>query len=323
MKSNVISVVLLALAAVCLLPQCKKSVHVPVDPDYLDSLGAWKSVRPGGVNGNITSLWFTDAANGFFGTGTGQIFQSTDSGKNWLTLGKVSQSNVMRIFFYDRQYGFLESIDSLFITTDRGRTWRGKKLPTRPITTLCTYFTSPSTGFTSNERGVFKTSDTGNTWKQVHNFPALLSFVSPSLVYLYDGTSVLRSDDAGLNWSLQNTGAIPEGSPYACTVLQFANESVGYIKDVRYLYKTVDKGVTWTLIESRANCGDFILTDPNTAYMTAGSNIIKTTNGATSWNQIYRQNTFVDNTGIIDMFFIDTNTGWCCTSGQRIYRYKP
>ncbi len=66
------------------------------------------------------------------------------------------------------------------------------------------------------------------------------------------------------------------------------------------IWKTTNKGVTWTLTTLGVKHGSFGAvkihpTDPNIVYATTGGKIIKTSDGGTSWNTVYSESGFWGN----------------------------
>jgi photosystem II stability/assembly factor-like uncharacterized protein len=113
----------------------------------------------------IPALWFTDPENGFMARLDGDVYRTSDSGRNWKLIWSVDK-RITDIFFIDEQYGWIVG-DGGFIarTSDGGRTW----LPAAPPTThdlTSIFFLDRQKGWAvgSNSTILF-TIDGGVAWK--------------------------------------------------------------------------------------------------------------------------------------------------------------
>jgi len=137
---------------------------------------------------------------------------------------------------------------------------------------------------------------------------------------------VLKTTDAGLNWTLQNTG-----TTYGFACIQFVDENYGYASGGFAggsqlnckLIKTMNGGANWDNIDvAPGKCAGgswFISRDTGfVAYaesLYGGSTIVKTTNGGSTWTPVYT------GTGWISYFhFIDSKNGYATVNGGKILK---
>jgi len=104
------------------------------------------------------------------------------------------------------------------------------------------------------------------------------SFVGPKQTYDLDGTTVVT-------W--QTNIYSLDIAPSNANVLYAGGESGG-------LWKTIDKGLNWTLLTTNILHGAFGAvkihpTDPNTVYAATGGKIIKTIDGGANWSTVYTE----------------------------------
>lgn len=111
------------------------------------------------------------------------------------------------------------------------------------------------------------------------NAAAAWSFAGPNQTYHTDGATVVTWQT-----NIYSLDIAPSNS----SVLYAGGESGG-------LWRTVDKGLNWTLLSANITHGAFGAvkihpTDPNTAYAATSGKIVKTTDGGQSWTNVYTEN---------------------------------
>ena len=308
------------VALALIITSCGKSKNnpTPVQQTPKDTLNNWKkiTVAPGRP---IIDVWFTSASTGFIISGNSIIYQSKDGGDTWDSIpGSKTTLPLVYLFFQSPQYGYAIGPSFMQITRDGGQTWTQKKLPSQGALNFS--FVTPSTGFYNDiYTGVYKTTDTGNTWVNVYHDPNGQAgvyysyFFNDMKGYVITGLgTVAKTYDGGASWIQKATNIIsPPVNGEDFNLIQFVDSLTGYFPCRYGLYKTTDGGSTWNNIFARGGRLNIIKAlDANNAYYVSDSAIFKTTNGGQSWTEDCR----LVSESFLDMSFIDVNTGWACTS---------
>ena len=143
-------------------------------------------------------------------------------------------------------------------------------------------------------RLILRTFDSGDTWDTVLHVTgsqgldinAIYIPDSNTLVFTTSMPFMLRSPDFGNSWDTINT-------PQVFYNISVVNDSLFYAGAMEYLYRSIDRGITWTLIPSISvpNKKLFpLFFDSLTGYVRTVDALYRTINGGLSWDTL---NTFV------------------------------
>jgi len=315
---------LLFLVLPVLFLSCSKPNDNP-SPIATDSLFSWKVVGNIPSPRGVSDIWFTSPSKGFAAVTDRNLYRTVDSGKTWSIIPNTKDSSaggMFYFFFVDDKYGFVGGASQLQITKDGGLTWKLVQLPTGSAQNI--FFTSRSTGYYSDDdHGIFKTTDTGNTWTLNHSATTshAIYFSDPDIGYILslDGT-LSKTTNGALSWQpvkqniFHNTQEIEH--PY--NTLQFLDNLTGYFGCSSGVLKTTDGGQSWKNVYTTISRGAIIkFFTPAAGYYREGSTIHNTTDGGQSWTtscKLPGQEFF------FGMYFIDSTTGWACTSKGNILR---
>jgi photosystem II stability/assembly factor-like uncharacterized protein len=129
---------------------------------------------------------FYDSLNGWFGTGIGRIFRTTDGGNNWTASGTGCPGGVLGVRFISPMIGILTSNMSPFMarSSDGGMTWTAlENLPFSDINYMGTATSVSTPGInqiwvsgthgSTNTRFIMTSLDDGVTWQE-QTIPELL-----------------------------------------------------------------------------------------------------------------------------------------------------
>jgi photosystem II stability/assembly factor-like uncharacterized protein len=316
---------------------CKKSdsgsattTPPPATDTLPDSLGLWQKINIDGLNiiNGIEDVWFTDAATGFI-CGQNFIAKSTDSGKTWKST--VIANTYYNLFFYNSTYGFaLDFGSGIAITKDGGNTWVEKKgAPITGNNIGDIYFTSPSTGYLKTPNGLYKTTDTCNSWQLYYPGDIMgLYFYDNNAGNIIAGgfsnDSSLTTTTGGVSWQHGGLLGIGSSNNQFYSVLQFVDANHGWFDVGPELSKTTNGGATWvSSIPVGDTLSDINFFNATTGYIGTLKNIYKTTDGGGTWQRVCK----LGDGEIIEIHFIDENTGWACgsygNSGKSLFlRFK-
>ncbi len=154
---------------------------------------------------------------------------------------------------------------------------------------------------TPGARPLWMSANGGATWMPLDNLPFALPqamVVDPSTPStLYEATAdrgVFQSLDGGATWTSASTGIAGTDvealaiDPVNTATLYAATAPVSNSPSVTSVYKTVNGGAQWTLVDSSAPIGTQLAVDaqnPNIVWEFNGS-IRKTTDGGMTWNAV-------------------------------------
>jgi photosystem II stability/assembly factor-like uncharacterized protein len=282
----------------------------------------WVTLSPGG--NSIQSFSFVNSQIGYVGS-RGSIFKTTNGGDTWQTVNHVnySSSDITAMQFLDKDTGFaFREWDSLLITYDGGITWKGSPA-TFGFTMNTMYFFNAATGYMGGDDGVmYKTIDSGKSWQSVTNLKAYgdvnditsLYFFSPDSGFAVGGTGrIQHTTDGGKTWSEYAT------TYHGFTGMSFGNDSTGYACTSDQVYKTIDQGKTWKLLDltsgfPHGNYGGFQkvhFINADTGFVTTPFYIHRTFDGGKTWDEISPNMYGFDN--VYDLQFINKLTGYMAT----------
>lgn len=138
-----------------------------------------------------------------------------------------------------------------------------------------------------------------------------LQFVNTTTAYAMCFNSVMKSTNAGSNWSIHYTNHSQNN-----TSLHFINETTGFIvSDSGIVLKTVNGGVNWNALYDfhQTKFHKIYFNDINTGYLLRynyysifGTLLYRTTNSGLSWDTIFNDTTITLN----DIKFSDSQTGY-------------
>jgi photosystem II stability/assembly factor-like uncharacterized protein len=165
---------------------------------------------------------------------------------------------------------------------------------------LGVWFYNTNTGMVCGQNGlIMKTTNGGTNWSTLTtsitaqlNGIAMLDSVT-ALLGAAD-FNIYRTSNGGANWTaVANTGTVVNR-------MDFINSSTGFVAATGKVYKTTDKGLTWTFSDLPIIFGtrDISFLDANTGWVSAAYSlgsptflynnyVMKTTNSGASWTSVY------------------------------------
>ena len=212
----------------------------------------------------------------------GRILRSDDSGAHFREVYATSAdkkgvfdivvdgSNVDHVFAVTYEGALIE-------TTNGGKTWRVKKLFTKPLVRLIANPDNIRELYLVDGGGeVFKSVTGGSDWSDpigktsqnngvVEQYPPtifnffgsnssaaqivfMLDPLNASRVYLGSGKTLLRSEDAGFTWKEVNLLFSKDLLPVTAMAIDPHTSSAIYVAAVQELEKSTDEGATWSNI---------------------------------------------------------------------------
>ncbi len=265
--------------------------------------GNWNPVlRP--FQSDLVSVYFTSEEKGFIG-GDGGVFAFTrDGGQTWTKQPLNTNDNVNEIYFRNDDNGYLLVGKRIYISNDGGTSWRENRvLNPNEFNGLTPEFLSVR--FSGKKRGwivgsvsnqdeevvdslVLQTLDGGETWTRV-SVPSNkielyhVDFVNDENGWIVgDGGLILRTQDGGLNWAVQNSG-----TKVSLYNIDFRDKNDGVIVGSEgTILRTENGGQTWEKVKTAATKSllrvNFI-NDKTGWIVGVGGMILKTDDKGQTW----------------------------------------
>ena len=179
----------------------------------------------------------------------------------------------------------------------------------------------------SYSQWVSQESDTDNDIYSIHFFDANTGIMGTASslwnLSVFRGGEIVRTTNGGENWTKVLTD-----SNFRFKNFYFTDENTGYAVGGSYavlgfLYKTIDKGLSWTDVSPGylfAHFYSMIFFGSNTGYIGAFDGVVKTVNGGINWEYVLRDNTVIEILSWKKIFFTDVNTGYYLADSAKVYK---
>jgi len=151
----------------------------------------------------------------------------------------------------------------------------------------------------------------GSTIKDMTFVDSLTGFAvtsSNSLLEQY----ILRTTNGGDNWTINYTYNTPNSNWYFIRII-FLNSNTGYAFSWTEMFKTTNRGSSWTKIDYDLPCEDFCVINQDTMFGASssgfGGGIYITTNGGYNWENIWSNG---GNGNPSKIYMFNKNIGFSC-----------
>ena len=297
------------LAAVCLVVSALPSAAqqwVPLGPD----------------GGDVRSLAY-DPANPdkiYLGTSTGQLFTSSDAGRNWSRLAQFGTANdfVVDHIAVTPQDGTLfvatwsvedNDVGDLFRSRDHGATW--DVLPGMHGKSIRSFAIAPSDPkilVAGTLDGVYRSFDDGQSWDrispehhaEIKNIESLaVDPHDPSVIYAGTWHLPWKTSDGGANWHSIKQGVIDDSDVFSI-IVSHTNPSVVYASACSGIYKSENAAALFHKVQgipSSARRTRVLRQDPanpDVVYAGTTEGLWKTIDGGTTFKRITPPNIIVN-----------------------------
>lgn len=281
---------------------------------------SWVTLPTEAFPGKRDDISFADAAHGWYGTGKGDLFRTTDGGASWAKVASKPGTFIRALGFVDANTGFIGNIGTdyypgvtdttpLYRTDDGGATWTPADLGGKTIVGVCAI-------------DVLRTQ---------RIFQGKLT---PRLVVHAAGrvggpTGLLRSTDGGMSWTVSDLSTVA-GMILDVkfldeqTGLLFASTSRDAASTEGLILRTTDGGKNWSVVYKSGRAAELIwkasFVSSRIGYATVQSYdpsraqqlIVKTLDGGKSWTELPMvQDAKARQFGI---GFLDEQRGWVGTA---------
>lgn len=293
----------------------------------IDGGSSWNPIffQSGFVQGtSIYGIYFQDSNIGYITGLNGRIMKTINGGNTWVQYSITG--NLNEIQFLNENIGYTNSGRNFYKTLNSGNSWTYVGSIDSNISIPRFTFINENIGFaiSGGTYGgqIFKTIDGGATWSFQRD---LFEYGGSSITFLDENTGfasggagsntyhrkVMKTIDGGDNWT-QVLSQVSFGQ------IQFVNNMVGYGNANGSMYKTTDRGNTWTLnieLEDKKING-FCFLDENNGFFIGDEGLIYSTyNGGTNWQKLIVP---YENYRLIG--FHNKNVGFVRGESGRIYK---
>lgn len=184
-------------ASACLLPACETLSYLS-EPAASNSAfkidNDWRTFETESYKGKRDTISFIDDKTGWYGTGKGDLFRTTNGGETWSKIAIHPGTFVRAIAFQDENVGYIGNIGTeyypgvtdetpLYRTQDGGVTWDAVDLDGATIKGVCAIHVleteriyqghlNPVTiihaaGRVGGPTGILRSTDNGKTWRVI------------------------------------------------------------------------------------------------------------------------------------------------------------
>ena len=260
-------IALIALVCLAFAPQTAVTHAAGDAGDPAAYSNDWRTTGPPG--GDVRGL-VVDPSNPdrfYFGTLDGQIYTSSDGGKQWRLLynfGKprlfvdhiiIDPRNPKVLYVGGHRHNLP---GGFFKSTDGGASWReSSQLKNEALHSLAQSEANPNTLIAGTFTGIFRSDDAGDSWKQLptQSTPGLLHVESLAIDprtanTIYAGTFYLpyKSDDGGQTWRSIKNGIIDDSDIFAIDIdPRDANHIIA--SACSGIYESKNAGESWRKVQ--------------------------------------------------------------------------
>jgi len=90
---------------------------------FLGAQTAWKTIKSGAAD-DLVAVYFTSSERGYIAGDKGFFTFTIDGGKSWTKQFVNTDQDINEIYFRNDDNGYLVAGKKMFLTDDRGRSWR-------------------------------------------------------------------------------------------------------------------------------------------------------------------------------------------------------
>lgn len=296
----------------------------------------WNFVRKEAAVDFVT-VFFTSSDDGWVGGDNGYLGYTTDGGKSWVKQALATTENLNEVYFRGDDNGYILAGRQIFISRDKGRTWRETKvIELSELKGLTPEFLSVR--FADKRRGfivgsvankneivvdslVLQTLDGGETWQRV-KVPSKtelfhIDFVGEERGWIVgDKGTILVTEDGGSTWQTQFSG-----TDRALRGVDFRNSQEGYAVGGRgTILRTENGGKSWqkALLNSSESLFRVSFTDDKTGFVVGRSGtILRSDDKGRTW---FKQDSKTSEP--LYGLFMDKKFGWAVGGNGIVLKYQ-
>jgi photosystem II stability/assembly factor-like uncharacterized protein len=271
-------------------------------------------------NNYFSEVTFIDKNLGY-ASAFGNLYKTTDGGKQWVGLGDViGTGRKIYVGFANAENGFASDGTNLYHTTD-GESWNNLNTNSREQINAGIVLSDKKLLAVASSGSVFTTTNAGLSWQNAPSRTTKglrgVTLSANQLISVGNAGTILLSKDEGKNWSVQNS--MTTKNLYAVSAYK-SGSTVLAVGDSGTVLRSSDAGENWSVVSSGKTFGlrGVAMVSPTVVYA-VGTNgtILKSTDLGDSW-QTQTISGFVRT--INDITFVSADTGWIACARGIVYK---
>jgi len=296
----------------------------------------WQVARHGTAGKDLNAVYFVDSKRGWAGGDDGLVLRTEDGGRTWSQQSINSSENINDLFFRDKENGYLLAGNRVFVTEDRGRTWR-ESTQISPATFGGAVPELYTVRFVNKKKGwvvgslsrrdavvdslILYTDDGGTSWQRqrvpVKHELIHLDFAGEKRGWIVGALGViLHTRDGGVTWTQQTTNTFA-----TLYHVDFRNERIGWtVGESGTILRTIDGGESWEAVNAqlRATLLSVKFADEIAGWIVGrGGVILRSEDGGQTWAR-QESNTKQN----IYALFLDKKKTWAVGGDGMIMQYE-
>jgi hypothetical protein len=258
--------------------------------------GRWNEIGPAGVTVTALAVDRTTPSVLYAGTADGGLFRSADGGNHWVPKSPAGASQVLKLVVDSSGAVYAYVLDSVFRSADGGDKWTAVTDATR--STLIDPNT-PGTLYRNVDNSILRTTNGGATWSGFIVRPncssvepfcmASLSVTTevPTTLYEYGSQHAGKTQIPYMRRHQVGAASVSmTGAPFFTVrvLSDSASPNALYATDAFYgLYKSTNR-IAWEKVAAAPKL-ETLAIDPagNTVFGTLGVDVLRSTDGGTTW----------------------------------------
>jgi len=280
-------------------------------------------------------MCFVNASLGFAVCNSAKLLKTTDGGNSWseVTTFPAMTNNLVDVQFLSSTTGYVLTYKDVFAdgsvykTTDGGTTW-SQILLGGNFDAAAINFPTVNCGYIAGSTAIFKTSDAGANWFAVTDpsyncDPYKIAFATPDtgLVTDYFNGYTYFTTDGGNTWTDQYNHIVTYASQ-----IKFISKTEGLATGTGTIYRTSDKGVTWTTVNSSTTETEFMLSgvDATTSlgFAVGDMSIFVSKNKGTTWEYRFTQKGINLDDWLTDVHVLNSTTAIASSKSGIFYKME-
>src|SRR5690242_4417953 len=230
----------------------------------------------------------------------GDVFRSTDGGKNWQTLPAMHGKSIRAMAMSVSNPNILVAgaLDGVFRSRDGGDSWErmspANHADIKNIESIAIDPKDPNVVYAGTWHLAWKTADGGANWQHINKgmvddsdvFSIIVDHSNPANVFASACSGIYKSVTAGEQFS--KIQGIPFSARRTRVLRQDpSNPNIVYAGTTEGLWKTMDLGKTWKRVSNPEIVVNDVLVDPRNSsrvlLATDRSGILASNDGASTW----------------------------------------
>ncbi len=284
----------------------------------------WQRLGPEG--GMVVSLATAGPDEVYLGSADGHVFASKDRAKSWELRGRVGNrldAVITRIVADPGQSSRLFAAvwyqepgigGGVFVSRDRGQTWKSSGLETEAVRALEIAPSEPAELVAGTRSGVFLSADGGKSWRrispegdeEIRNLDSLaIDPRDPQVIYAGTYHLPWLTRDGGKTWKAVIAGIIDD-SDIMSLRLDATNPDRVYMSACSGIYRSENQGGEWVKLQGipyaarRTQMIEQDPANPQTLYAGTTEGLWVTRDGGESWSQTTPKDWVVNSVVVLD-----------------------